>query len=157
MSGCKFLSSVQKIIFPKEMDWKMWRICQFILFRQGGSEIKLACLSLILQFYLLKSKVPLYVLSSKSFNPLWDRYDVFLNQWVYKRSLSVARFSMGVTLSGSRVYCCGGEDELHRTLSTVEKYNILTDRWHSVLSMQCPRFGLVAASILLPALDEAPP
>jgi len=81
------------------------------------------------------------------------RYNTLTNEWSYMTSMSVARSHFGTTLSDRRIYCLGGYDSIHY-LSTVERFNPVTNRWHCVHGMQMRRFAVSAATLFVPLHKE---
>ncbi|XP_045601854.1 kelch-like protein 20 isoform X2 [Procambarus clarkii] len=79
-----------------------------------------------------------------------EKYDPLSDQWTSVSSMISARSSFGVTVSHGRIFCLGGFSG-ESNLNTVEKYNPRTNMWHCVQSMQLRRFGLVAATVSVPA------
>lgn len=82
------------------------------------------------------------------------RYNTLTNEWSYMTSMSVARSHFGTTVCGSRIYCLGGYDSIHH-LSTVEKFNPVTNRWHCAQGMQMRRFAVSAATLFVPLHKES--
>jgi len=56
--------------------------------------------------------------------------------------MSTARYAVGVDVLSNKLYAVGGLDNNGNSLSSVERYDDMTDTWTAVASMNTARSGL---------------
>lgn len=78
-----------------------------------------------------------------------DVFDPLANAWTSKANMPTARAGLGLARHGDRIYAIGGRTSTTPCsggeLSTVERYDTLTDTWTTVASLPSPRSDLAAA------------
>ena len=73
------------------------------------------------------------------------RFDVAKNEWSQITGLHTPRTDFATVVVNNVIYVVGGVDKQGHTLSSMEYYNDVEDRWHYTSPMNEPRMGLSAA------------
>ncbi|EDO46421.1 predicted protein [Nematostella vectensis] len=67
-----------------------------------------------------------------------EELDLDQNEWDFKSSLSSPCYQAGIAVLGKAIYICGGWSGNGLASSRVERYDILTDTWSQMASLNVP-------------------